>query len=140
MEELIYLQDQIAWRAQRYDETEISLNLENRISKQLEEKLFNEALEKRYDILKENPYEEVEILLDVRVAQEEHSKSLKSSFSMDLLNEDSEETMFNSGSEDKEDENFYDIHLRESLRIMRDWVLWENGTIDRGIELSLFPN
>ena len=55
MEELIYLQDQIDWRTQRYDETKISLNLETRIAKQLEEKIFNEALEERYDALKANP-------------------------------------------------------------------------------------
>ena len=140
MEELVYLQDQIAWRTQRYDETQISLNLETRISKQLEEKLFNEALEERYDALKENPYEQVEVLLDVRVAQEANSESLKNSFSMDLLNKDSEETTLDSKSKEDEDEESYDIHLRESLRILRDWVLWENGTAERGAEFTLFPN
>lgn len=140
MEELVYLQDQIAWRTQRYDETEISLNLETRISKQLEEKLFNEALEERYDALKENPYEQVEVLLDVRVAQEANSESLKNSFGMDLLNKDSEEKTLDSKSKEEEDEESYDIHLRESLRILRDWVLWENGTAERGAEFTLFPN
>lgn len=140
MEELVYLQDQIAWRTQRYDETEISLNLETRISKQLEEKLFNEALEERYDALKENPYEQVEVLLDVRVAQEANSESLKNSFGMDLLNKDSEEKTLDSKSKEDEDEESYDIHLRESLRILRDWVLWENGTAERGAEFTLFPN
>lgn len=140
MEELVYLQDQIAWRTQRYEETQISLNLETRISKQLEEKLFNEALEERYDALKENPYEQVEVLLDVRVAQEANSESLKNSFGMDLLNKDSEETTLDSKSKEEEDEETYDIHLRESLRILRDWVLWENGTAERGAEFTLFPN
>lgn len=140
MEELVYLQDQIAWRTQRYDETQISLNLETRISKQLEEKLFNEALEERYDALKENPYEQVEVLLDVRVAQEANSESLKNSFGMDLLNKDSEEKTLDSKSKEEEDEESYDIHLRESLRILRDWVLWENGTAERGAEFTLFPN
>ena len=140
MEELVYLQDQIAWRTQQYDETEISLNLETRISKQLEEKLFNEALEERYDALKENSYEQVEVLLDVRVAQEADSESLKNSFGMDLLNKDSEKTTLDSKSEEEEDEESYDIHLRESLRILRDWVLWENGTVERSAEFTLFPN
>jgi carboxyl-terminal processing protease len=143
MEELIYLQDQIDWRTQRYDETEISLNLETRISQQLEEKLFNEALEERYDALKENPYEQVEVLLDVRVAQEANSETLKNSFGNELLNKTpTEETQDSKGEgeEEEEDEPSYDIHLRESLRIMRDWVLWENGTIERGATFSLFPN
>lgn len=143
MEELIYLQDQIDWRTQRYDETEISLNLETRISQQLEEKLFNEALEERYDALKENPYEQVEVLLDVRVAQEANSETLKNSFGNELLNKTpTEETQDSKGEgeEEEEEEPSYDIHLRESLRIMRDWVLWENGTIERGATFSLFPN
>ena len=143
MEELIYLQDQIDWRTQRYDETEISLNLETRISQQLEEKLFNEALEERYDALKENPYEQVEVLLDVRVAQEANSESLKNSFGHELLNKTpTEETQDSKGEgeEEEEEEPSYDIHLRESLRIMRDWVLWENGTIERGATFSFFPN
>jgi carboxyl-terminal processing protease len=143
MEELIYLQDQIDWRTQRYDETEISLNLETRISQQLEEKLFNEALEERYDALKENPYEQVEVLLDVRVAQEANSENLKNSFGNELLNKTpTEETQDSKGEgeEEEEEEPSYDIHLRESLRIMRDWVLWENGTIERGATFSLFPN
>jgi carboxyl-terminal processing protease len=143
MEELIYLQDQIDWRTQRYDETEISLNLETRISQQLEEKLFNEALEERYDALKENPYEQVEVLLDVRVAQEANSESLKNSFGHELLNKTpTEETQDSKGEgeEEEEEEPSYDIHLRESLRIMRDWVLWENGTIERSATFSFFPN
>lgn len=143
MEELIYLQDQIDWRTQRYDETEISLNLETRISQQLEEKLFNEALEERYDALKENPYEQVEVLLDVRVAQEANSENLKNSFGNELLNKTpTEETQDSKGEgeEEEEEEPSYDIHLRESLRIMRDWVLWENGTIERGATFSFFPN
>lgn len=143
MEELIYLQDQIDWRTQRYDETEISLNLETRISQQLEEKLFNEALEERYDALKENPYEQVEVLLDVRVAQEANSENLKNSFGNELLNKTpTEETQDSKGEgeEEEEEEPSYDIHLRESLRIMRDWVLWENGTIERSATFSFFPN
>ena len=143
MEELIYLQDQIDWRTQRYDETEISLNLETRISQQLEEKLFNEALEERYDALKENPYEQVEVLLDVRVAQEANSETLKNSFGNELLNKTpTEETQDSKGEgeEEEEEEPSYDIHLRESLRIMRDWVLWENGTIERSATFSFFPN
>ena len=139
MEELIYLQDQIDWRTQDYDETEISLNLETRIVKQLEEKLFNEALEERYDALKAKPYDQLEVLLDVRVEQEADSQSLKDSFATKELDEVPEEDSLNLEN-DEEEEPSYDIHLRESLRIMRDWVLWENNTLQRGAAFSLFPN
>ena len=33
--------------------------------------------------------------------------------------------------------NFYDIHLRESLRIIRDWVLWEANPLKEEAEFSL---
>ena len=141
MEELIYLQDQIDWRTQRYDETKISLNLETRIAQQLEEKLFNEALEERYDALKANPYEQIEVLLDVRVEQEANSQSLKDSFALTENEVDSTEADTAVDSEEKDDDDsFYDIHLRESLRIMRDWVLWENEPVQEETEFGLLNN
>lgn len=132
MEELIYLQDQINWRAQRYDETEISLNLETRIAQQLEEKIFNEALKERYNALKTNPYEEEPVLLDIRVEQEADSQSLKDSFAINESDELSGEA-----DEEIEDESTFDIHLRESLRIIRDWVLWETNPLKKETEFSL---
>ena len=138
MEELIYLQDQIDWRTQRYDETKISLNLETRISQQLEEKIFNEALEERYDALKTNPYEQEAVLLDIRVEQEADSQNLKDSFAINESDEVSEEA--DEAIEDEEDEPTYDIHLRESLRIIRDWVLWETNPIKEEAEFSLLQN
>ena len=139
MEELIYLQDQIDWRSQDYDETEISLNLATRIAKQLEEKLYNVTLEERYDALKAKPYDQLEVLLDVRVEQEADSQSLKDSFATKELDEVPEEDSLDLEN-DEEEEPSYDIHLRESLRIMRDWVLWENNTLQRGSAFSLFAN
>ena len=140
MEELIYLQDQIDWRTQRYDETKISLHLETRIAQQLEEKLFNEALEERYDALKNNPYDQEEVLLDIRVEQENDSQNLLDSFAKNEPDETSQEDAESSDSEKEDDEDSYDIHLRESLRILRDWVLWENDTPQRSAEFTLFPN
>lgn len=138
MEELIYLQDQIDWRTQRYDETDISLNLETRINQQLEEKLFNEALEARYDALKSNPYEQIEVLLNIRVEQEADSQSLKDSFAVEAT--DGASNTDELDSEDEEEDASYDIHLRECARIMLDWILWENGVKQQKSELSLFPN
>ena len=138
MEELIYLQDQIDWRTQRYDETKISLNLETRIAQQLEEKIFNEALEERYDALKANPYKQETVLLDIRVEQEADSKNLKDSFTMNESDGDSVGAALD--SEEEEDGHSYDIHLRESLRIIRDWVLWETNPLKKEAEFSLLQN
>ena len=135
MEELIYLQDQINWRTQRYDKTEISLHLETRVSQQLEEKIFNEMLEERYNALKANPYEQQDVLLDVRVEQEADSQSLKESFEINKSNEAS--TVMGETIEEDAGEPSYDIHLRESLRIIRDWVLWETDPLIKEAGFSL---
>ena len=138
IEELNYLQDQIDWRAETYDKTKISLHLEKRIIQQLEEKAFKEALEERYEALKANPYEQEEVLLDIRVAQEADSQSLKDSFAINESDEGSEQA--DEEIEDEEDEPNYDIHLRESLRIIRDWVLWETNPLKAEAEFSLLHN
>ena len=137
MEELIYLQEQIDWRTQRYEETKISLNLETRINQQLEEKLFNEALEERYDALKSNPYSQFDVLLDIRVAQEANSQSLKDSFAIQEAVENPQDEEID--SEKEEEESTYDIHLRESVRIISDWVMWENKDVQISAEFNLFP-
>lgn len=137
MEELIYLQEQIDWRTQRYEETKISLNLETRINQQLEEKLFNEALEERYDALKSNPYSQFDVLLDIRVAQEANSQSLKDSFAIQEAVENPQDEEID--SENEEEESTYDIHLRESVRIISDWVMWENKDVQISAEFNLFP-
>ena len=140
LEELIYLNDQIDWRTQRYDETKISLNLETRIDQQLEEKLFNEALEERYDALKSNPYNQFEVLLDIRLEQEADSQSLQDSFALQETKETFEGDDLDSEVEEKEEEDTYDIHLRESVRILGDWVSWENKSVQTSAAFNLFPN
>ncbi len=140
LEEFIYLKDQIAWRKKRYDETSISLNLETRIEKQVEARLTTERLSERYETLKETPYYQTDILLDIRKAQEARSEDLQSEAEVEelLLSEDSMEQRLGLEDED-EDDFFFDIHLRESARIMRDWVVWESGSFARPASKILFP-
>ena len=56
LEELLYLKADIEWRSQALEEKKISLNLKERITKQLLEQAQQKALEARYDALKESPY------------------------------------------------------------------------------------
>ena len=54
------------------------------------------------------------VLLDLRIQQEEDSALLESEDESELSHED--------------ESPVFDIHLRESARIMRDWVNWEEAS------------
>lgn len=141
LEELLYLKADIDWRSQALEETDVSLNLKTRVSKQIREQAQQKALEDRYDALKEHPYPQEGILLAIREEQEAHSKSLiegfieaeakESASTTEELSEVDEssvaDTSLDEGTDEDEEADDYDIRLRESVRIMRDWVLWENG-------------
>ena len=111
LDEFAYLSKKIDWRKKLKNETTISLNLETRIQKQLEDKNTVEALIEQYDALKLKRFKQEDIFLDLRTQQEEASSDFESSLAKD-------------SSEDEEP--FFDIHLRESARIMRDWVQRED--------------
>lgn len=111
LEEFAYISKKIDWRKKLKNETAISLNLEARIQKQIKDKNTVEALIEHYDALKVERFEQDEIFLDLRKEQEEASSDFESNLAND--------------SQDNE-ELFFDIHLRESARIMRDWVQREN--------------
>ena len=153
LEELLYLKADIDWRSQALEEKKVSLNLKERVSKQLLEQAQQKALEARYDALKENPYPREEILLAIREAQEADSKSRIAGFNQTETTEaaSTTETQMEgdantltdlspeADSEDTEtdlEEDNYDIRLRESVRIMRDWVLWESGQSHSASALS----
>lgn len=154
MEELLYLSADIDLRSQAIEETLVSLNLNKRISKKITEQGQQKELEARYNKLKAKPYPQESILLAIREEQEAHSKNLIEGFKQD----DAEETSLTTEAEieyddrsviestqsdhsdtdtdeDEESDNF-DIYLRESARIMRDWVLWENERSNSTARLS----
>ena len=112
LDEFSYLQETIDWRTHLKNNTSISLNLTARIQKQVEDKETIDALIERFDALKSNQFEQEELLLDLRVQQEETSSLIEST---------NEEAPL-------EEAPFFDIHLRESARIMRDWINWEAHT------------
>ena len=65
------------------NETAISLNLEARIQKQLEDKNTAEALIEQYDALKTERFKQEDIFLDLRTQQEEASSDFESSLTKD---------------------------------------------------------
>ena len=128
LEEFQFLRKQIKWRKKRYDEKAISISLENRIQRKINEKAYIDELDDIYEALGENDYAAEEFLLKVTEDQDALSKEILSEsikeitgsaigeISTNSLDKEIEETS------EKEEEPVYDIYLRESARIMTDWV------------------
>ena len=128
LEEFQFLRKQIKWRKKRYDEKAISISLENRIQRKINEKAYIDELDDIYEALGEKDYVMEEFLLKVTEDQDALSKEILSEpikeiagstigeISTNTLSKEIEETS------EEEEEAVYDIYLRESARIMTDWV------------------
>ena len=129
LEEFQFLKKQIKWRKKRYEEKAISISLENRIHRKINEKVYIDELDDTYEALSEDDYAMEEFLLKVTEDQDALSKEILSApikeiadstiveISTNKVGEEIEGT-----SEEEEEEPVYDIYLRESARIMTDWV------------------
>ena len=136
LEEFQFLNKQIEWRRQRYEEKAISVNLEQRIHRKILEKDYIDELDHTYEALSEQDYVMEDFLLKVTEEQDalskihlaEPMKVIAEELSESILSEatsDSDEDAVADASdseEEEDDEPTYDIYLRESARIMADWV------------------
>lgn len=137
LEEFAFLKEQIEWRRQRYDEKAISLNLEQRITRKIEDRTYIDTMDETYETLRETNYASEEFIL--KIAEEQDALSKKnlleteaaeaalaaeeaandiedSTVALETDNPETDET------EDEEDKPDFDIYLRESARIMADWI------------------
>ena len=128
LEEFQFLRKQIKWRKKRYDEKAISISLENRIQRKINEKAYIDELDDIYEALGENDYVMEEFLLKVTEDQDALSKEILSEPIKEIADSTIGEISTNTISKEieetseKEEEPVYDIYLRESARIMTDWV------------------
>jgi len=138
LEEFQFLKKQIEWRRQRYEEKAISVNLKQRIERKIREKDYIEELDDTYEALSEDDYAMEDFLLKVTEEQDALSKKNLAEPSQEIVEElrdsiigedvsgtveDAVAEAIDSLEEKKDDdEPTYDIYLRESARIMADWV------------------
>lgn len=104
--EFNYWQTEVDWFEKKNEQKAFSLDLEKRLKKRLEDKAFQETLDERKEALiaDENyPFEDV--FLDITL--EKKNESL-------LAHPDDQD--------EEDDKDHLDIHLREALRIMTDWL------------------
>ena len=135
--EFQFLNDQIAWRKKRIDEKSISINLAERIDNKITEKAYIDQLDATYEMLSENDY--VIEPVELRVTEEQNRQSLQllsepieqivDDIDASIVGDDvagtieaAVENAVAANQEDDEEEAVFDIHLRESARIMADWV------------------
>ncbi|MEM8867973.1 MAG: carboxy terminal-processing peptidase, partial [Verrucomicrobiota bacterium] len=132
--EFSFLKKQIDWRHKRIEEKEISIHLAKRIETKIREQAYIEQLDETYEALQEEDYVVTEFVLDVTEEQDALSKKNLSvpvkegeEFRVESESEEpaeSTEIAVVPNEEEEEDETPpYDIYLRESARIMADWIL-----------------
>ncbi|HAV12479.1 MAG TPA: hypothetical protein DCX06_03130 [Opitutae bacterium] len=134
LEEFQFLKQQIEWRRQRFEEKKISVNLATRIDKKIREQSYVEQLNDTYEELSKDDYVIEEFKLKIAEEQDEISrKNLSTPIDQAVekaesivaeitgkATETAEAPVEEAG--DKEDEPAFDIYLRESARIMADWI------------------
>jgi len=119
LEEFRFLNQQIDWRRERYEEKEISVNLRQRIERKIREQSYIEELDDTYEALKEENYPMQEVLLELTKEQNAISEKNRAEPIVDANGETHEAK---EPEDTEEDEPPYDIYLRESARIMADWI------------------
>lgn len=119
LEEFHYLKKQIDWRKAQIDQKSVSLNLAQRIEKKISEQAHVDKLDALYDSLSQNPYKQQKF--QVRIAEIQAEASRKN---LERAQTDTEEAH----TDAEEAEIPYDIHLRETSRIMVDWIEWLQRT------------
>jgi carboxyl-terminal processing protease len=130
LEEFDFLQDQIEWRRQRYDEKAISLNLEARIDRKIKDQAYIEQLDDTYEALRETNYASEDFIL--KIAEEQEALSKKNLLEAEkveaaLAADDAESTEEEAIEEEEEEKPAFDIYLREGARIMADWIQLETA-------------
>ena len=124
LEEFNFLVRQINWRQERYEEKAISLHLQKRIDKKILEQKYVEALDEEYKTFNEINYETVEFV--TKISAEQEALSLKNQVTSDTTEKTNPSletaTLEDKDTEDNDDTPPFDIPLRESARIMADWI------------------
>lgn len=115
LEEFRFLKEQIEWRRQRFEEKEVSIHLEKRIQRKITEQAYIDELDDAYEALSEEDYAMKSFILKVTEEQEAQSKK-------NLAQSADDDEAAPEVAVEEDEEPAFDIYLRESARIMADWV------------------
>lgn len=134
LEEFSYLKSNIDWFREKQEQEEYSLNLETRLGIRAEDKVFRDSMEESLRDLAEMNFDSEEVLLrvteeqnaehDAIVAEREAEKAQQAQATDGGPAGEEGTVIAVDVKEETEEEDLpdFDIHLRESLRIMADWI------------------
>jgi carboxyl-terminal processing protease len=112
LDEFRYLQERIDWMREREQMKAISLKLDDRRALKDQDETFREAMKEKKKQLAALNYSQKEFLLN-SVAQSDNDAPTIEELTENAADEEGEE---------EEDDVDFDVHLRESLRLLRDTV------------------
>ncbi len=133
--EFKFLNERIDWFKKRQEQKSYSLNYKTRENQLREDEVFADKMEaEQKDFAKEN-YKSEEILLDGVIAKNDEAKAVKEANDKAAKEEkenskkaevseksDDNSTEEKSAKPKKKDIPDFDVQMRESLRIMEDWI------------------
>ena len=132
LEEFHYLQRYIQWFKDKQEQKTFSLNLEHRETQKLADREHQEHMDSILNQLTKNQFEKQRILLDITLEQKDktqHNETAETPFpnrSEKALTAQNDETSATAPSataaEETKEKTIFDIPLRESLRVLSDWI------------------
>lgn len=124
--EFQYLKENIEWLRNKQEQKSFSLNLEKRREQRTADMEFRQAQRKKFLELANNNFTSSEVLLKITEEQDAEHRAIVAEISESQKSEDAELSSspdaLASGEVEEESLPDFDIHLRESLRIMADWL------------------
>ena len=129
LEEFAFLNEQIEWRRQRFDEKDISLNLETRIERKITDQKRIDVMDEAYEALCAKNYATEPFTLKIAAEQDAASKKNleQAEAALAAKNTDGSEVPLDTQNSDDDEKPDFDIYLRESARIMADWIELESA-------------
>ncbi len=115
LDEFKFLKERIAWLKERQDKKDWSLNYKERFDELKKADEFIDSVDKREEEFAKKNFKKEEVLLEAsKESAEKEKKSKKQQKKKDSLGD---EDIF-----DEDEEEIFDVQLREALRIMVDWI------------------
>lgn len=118
LDEFVFLKDRIAWEKAREEQKQYSLDYQTRLDQRKDDITFRDQLKARVEALAKNNYKSTDILLEAAKAQDKDAVTKEPPAP--------EATDTDDADEDSDPPVIFDIQLRESLRVMADWIRLEN--------------
>ena len=118
LDEFKFLKERIAWLKDRQDKKDWKLNYKERKAEIEKAEEFIDSVEKREEEFAKNNYKKEEVLLDAsKEVEEKKNKQEKSEKTSENKLDSIDSEIF-----DENNEEIFDVQLREALRVMADWL------------------